>query len=330
MRLINFIDINANRPSMEEMIKWTKEALDLKSQSILPPKTSLKPNDGEFFNFMPCIIEQLGVAGVKVVSRHISTLPSIKSAMMLFDLGSGECLAVMDADFITMARTGIMAALSAIYLGKKGFSKIAIMGLGNTARATVEALAYLHPAPMSISVLAHKKQEESFINRFSSKSNINFTICNSVEDLFREADVIFSCISYTDKILCDVDIYKPGALIIPVHTRGFQNCDDVFDLIVADDIPHISGFGKFNQMKRIVEIGDVIAGRSEGRRNDSDRILAYNIGIGLLDVYFGAKLLSLIHGAEIEFNPPPLKVLVVNKHWKMEHAKAYGQDAFIP
>ena len=41
MRLINFIDINANRPSMEEMIKWTKEALDLKSQSILSALTRL-------------------------------------------------------------------------------------------------------------------------------------------------------------------------------------------------------------------------------------------------------------------------------------------------
>lgn len=307
MKIINFDNIEANRPSMSEMIKWTKEALNLKSQSILPPKTSLKPKDGEFFNFMPCIIQQLGIAGVKVVSRHISTLPSIKSAMMLFDLKSGECLAVMDADFITMARTGIMAALSAVYLGKKDFSKIAVIGLGNTARATIEALTYLHPSPIDISVLAYKKQEESFINRFGSESNINFTICNSVEDLFREADVIFSCISYTDKILCDVNVYKPGVLIIPVHTRGFQNCDDVFDLIVADDIPHIEGFGKFNQMKRVVELGDIIAGRSEGRRRDSDRILAYNIGIGLLDVYFGARLLSLIQGTKIEFNSPPGK-----------------------
>ena len=304
MKLIKFADMDANRPSMEEMIKWTKEALKLKSQSILPPKTSLKPKDGEFFNFMPCIIQQLGIAGVKVVSRHISTSPSIKSTMMLFDLDSGDCLAVMDADFITMARTGIMAALSAIYLAKDDFNKIAIIGLGNTARATVEALTYLHPSPMSISVLAHNKQEDSFICRFSSKTNINFTICSSVEELFCEADVIFSCISYTDKILCDVNIYKPGVLIVPVHTRGFQNCDDVFDLVVADDIPHIAGFGKFNQMKRVVELGDVIAGRSEGRRSDADRILVYNIGIGLLDVYFGAKFLPLMRGRGIEFNSP--------------------------
>ena len=152
MRIISFDELENNKPNLQTMIDWTEDALRLKSSSILPPKVSLKPNKGEFFNFMPCIIPSLNIAGIKVVSRHTDTFPTIKSAMMLFDLSSGECLSVMDADFITMARTGIMAALSAVYLGKKDFSKIAVIGLGNTARATIEALAYLHPSPIDISV----------------------------------------------------------------------------------------------------------------------------------------------------------------------------------
>lgn len=291
------------------MIDWTEDALRLKSSSILPPKVSLKPNKGEFFNFMPCIIPSLNIAGIKVVSRHTDTFPTIKSAMMLFDLSSGECLSVMDADFITMARTGIMAALSAKYLGKKEINKIALIGLGNTARSTIDAISSLFEGTLNISILAYKNQEKSFIERFEAYDNIKFTIVYSISELFSDADIIFSCISYTDENLCEATIYKPGVLIIPVHTRGFQNCDDFFDLVVADDIPHISGFGKFNKMNRVIELGDVISGKTIGRRSESDRILAYNIGIGLLDVYFGAKLMQSMQGRIVDFNTP------VQKFW---------------
>lgn len=305
MEIYTFDDIKNSKLNMEQMIAWTRQALELKGSSVLPPKISLKPTLGEFFNFMPCIIPEKNIVGVKVVSRHISVSPSIKSAMMLFSLETGDCLALMDADYITMARTGIMAALSVFYLGVKSFKKIAIIGLGNTTRASVDAISCLYPdRKMEMYLMAYKGQEESFIERFSSYKNINFHIVNDKNELFDDADIIISGVSYADGLLGDVNSYKPGVLIVPIHTRGFQNCDDVFDLIVADDIPHISGFGKFSQMRKVVELGDVISGKSVGRSNDTERIIAYNIGIGLLDVYFGSMILESINGDDVEFDTP--------------------------
>lgn len=308
MKIYTFDDIKNNKPDMGVMIDWTKQALSLKSSSMLPPKISLKPAMGEFFNFMPCIIPEKKIAGIKVVSRHISVSPAIKSAMMLFSLETGDCIALMDADYITMARTGIMAALSVYYLGIKNFEKISIIGLGNTARAAVDAISYLYAdKKLEIHLMAHKGQEELFIERFKPYHNINFHIENSKKELFDNADIIISGISYTDELLGDIDSYKPGVLIVPIHTRGFQNCDDVFELVVADDISHISGFGKFNQMHKVVELGDVISGKATGRMNNKDRIIAYNIGIGLLDVFFGANLFSYFDGSNINFTSPSEK-----------------------
>ena len=42
--------------------------------------------------------------------------------------------------------------------------------------------------------------------------------------------------------------------------------------------------------KYFAEISDVLSGEKVGRKDDSERILSYNIGLGLHDVLFAAKI----------------------------------------
>ena len=310
MKVIKYTDIRNSSVSMDTMIGWVYDALRNKNQSILPPKTSLKPEDNVFFNFMPCIIPEMQVAGVKVVSRHPNDNPALKSNIMLFDLNNGTPLAVLDGDFITTARTGIVAAITVKELARKDFGKISVVGLGNTARATVDALAAIFKdRELNISLLEYKDQAELFMDRFKDVSNLHFTVEKDIDEMFASSDVIISCVSYADSQFTNVDNYKPGCLVVPVHTRGFQNCDDVFDLVVCDDIAHISGFGKFNEMKVVRELSTVIS-EGLGRTSDSERILAYNIGIALHDIYFAKCFYEQGLGIEnIDFESP------VDKFW---------------
>lgn len=70
------------------------------------------------------------------------------------------------------------------------------------------------------------------------------------------------------------------------QTRGFQNCDLAFDKIFCDDIGHISNFKYFKQYKSVAVMTDVFTGENLGRTSDDERILAYNIGISVQDIYF--------------------------------------------
>lgn len=71
---------------------------------------------------------------------------------------------------------------------------------------------------------------------------------------------------------------------------GFQNCDLAFDKIFCDDLGHISHFKYFNQYKSVGEMTDILSGKISGRDTDSERILAYNIGISIYDIYFAMKI----------------------------------------
>jgi hypothetical protein len=88
----------------------------------------------------------------------------------------------------------------------------------------------------------------------------------------------------------DESLFKPGVLVVPVHTRGFQNCDTTFDKVFADDTDHVKGFKYFSEFREFHQLEEVLKGDVTGRANDSERILSYNIGLGLHDVLYASRI----------------------------------------
>lgn len=78
-----------------------------------------------------------------------------------------------------------------------------------------------------------------------------------------------------------------------------MNCDLFFDKVYADDTDHVKHFKYFNQFKRFAEVSDVLNGAAEGRQSDSERILVYNIGLSMHDIYFAAKIYQLAETMEL-------------------------------
>jgi ornithine cyclodeaminase/alanine dehydrogenase-like protein (mu-crystallin family) len=72
---------------------------------------------------------------------------------------------------------------------------------------------------------------------------------------------------------------------------GFQNCDLFFDRVIIDDYEHTKKFKYFNEFKNVTELKDVPA-LSDAEKQG--RIIAYNVGIALHDVYFAKKIYGLI------------------------------------
>ena len=97
------------------------------------------------------------------------------------------------------------------------------------------------------------------------------------------------------ELFCPNDtLYKEGILLVPIHTRGFQNCDLFFDHVFADDRGHVCNFKYFNQFRLFNELSEVLLGNIPARQSDAERILSYNIGLGLHDIYFAHKIYQMI------------------------------------
>ena len=146
---------------------------------------------------------------------------------------------------------------------------------------------------MIIRLKKYKDHAEKVITDFQDYSNVVWEISETMDGLVKDADAVVSCITDAEGLLVDdISLFKPGVLVIPVHTRGFQNCDTVFEKVFADDQGHVKGFKYFNQFRHFSEFTQVLKGEKPGRKNDTERILSYNIGIGIHDVFFANKILN--------------------------------------
>lgn len=299
MQIITAQDIEKLQISPSQCVNWVREVFEMKDRCQLPPKVSLHPQGTDFFNTMPCLLPpEFETFGCKIVSRIAGAHPALKSEIMLFDTKNGKMKALLNADWITAMRTGAVAALAIDTLRHKNASIYSFIGLGVIGRATLDCLLETnHDRNITIRLKRYKDQAEKILSEYSQKyPHVFFEIVDTIDQFVSGADVVVSCVTEAKELLVnDVQLFKPGVLVVPVHTRGFQNCDTIFDKVFADDEGHVKGFKYFDKFKKFGELSEVLKGKIYGRENDNERILSYNVGIGILDVFFANNILKIIN-----------------------------------
>ena len=280
--------------------EWAKETFLNKENCILPPKISMKQEKHIFINVMPSIIKNINAAGVKVVSRYPERKPSLDSQILLYEANTGKDLALLDANIITAYRTGAVATLALNTLAPENYETIAMIGLGNVAYATYNIYLKTTTRNIKVKLMKYKDTAENFIKKYQKYKNIEFEIVDNYKDLITNSDIIISCVTSTDINFGEDEWFKEGCLVIPVHTLGFQNCDLFFDKFIVDDISHVENFKYYNKFKETHELADVLKNPKLGRTNNSERIMAYNIGNSIFDIYFAKKIYDLVKEKELK------------------------------
>lgn len=295
MKLIDFETIRNANIAYNDYYNWMIELMKQKPDTILPPKISMKTEGHIFYNVMPSIIPNENIAGVKVVTRYPLNIPSLSADILLYDFKTSKPIGLFDGTYITMMRTGAIAALAINTLAKKNYKNIAIVGLGNTARTTLLMLIASNPGKhFDIKLKQYDNQAEIFAERFKDY-DISFEIIDDEQEFYENSDVIVSCVTYAEKNMCKDEWFTDGCLVVPVHTMGFQNCDLLFDKEVVDDIGHVNTFKYFDKFKECVELSDVLNGKCAGRDNENQKIIAYNIGLSIEDIYTAYKVFEKLN-----------------------------------
>lgn len=293
--------------SPAECIEWVKQGFLMKDEIQMPAKLSVHPQGEDFITSMPCLLsenEGKKYFGLKLVSRIENHIPALQSDITLYDAKTGELLAIMDGNWITAMRTGAVAALAARTFEKQGTNTYSMLGLGNIARAVALCLiADNSDREITIKLLRYKDQAEQFIDRFKASNNVNFEIIDDKDAFVSEADVLISCVTVAKELLFpDDSLFKKGVTVIPVHMRGFQNCDLFFDKVYGDETSQIKNFKYFDKFRQYDELHHVLQGKNPGRTSNDERILCYNYGIALHDIVFASRIFEKTKSTQIGFD----------------------------
>src|SRR3954453_8572066 len=286
-----------NGPDVERLALTDDEILDAVEAALraqgegrtgLEPRGHLKPHtagDGHF-NVLRGVVLPLGLAGVKVVGdfhgNYRVGLPSELALLALFDPGTGQPKAIVDATGITEMRTGAVTALGARHLAPRGARVLGHIGARGTAYWNVRLL---HRVLELDEIRVHSRRPESrtaFAARLQADLDRPVTVTDDWGSCVRGPAVVFEASRLEQpEPLLRTEWIEPGALVVPYGTMSAVELSltSIMDKGVVAGGGQ-GGPGPFGALRRHVDQGlvtaepphaerhEIVAGLRPGRESD--------------------------------------------------------------
>ena len=259
-----------------------------------------------WFNSMPAYIGPMDTAGIKVVGGYDGNktlgLPYIKANVLLTDPRTGILKALVSGDYINDMRTGAQPAVMVKLLAAKT-DIVTIIGTGLMAYYSLLCMSKTVEIKEVRLCDISEEAKDRFIARFP-EANWKFVKCASNEEGCRGADVVVT-VTNANANLVEEPWLKEGSLVMTMGSFRETSFDVVrkADKIAVDQVGqslHRGNVKELAEMGEITEnsfdiiVPDVLAGKSEGRKDPKERIYAQIIGTGMLDVACAGLLLQKI------------------------------------
>jgi alanine dehydrogenase len=237
-----------------------------------------------------------GAAGMKWVNVHPQNpskgLPTVMAVIIYNDPETGYPLAVMDGTDITAYRTGAAAAVASKYLARSGSNTLGLVGAGRQSYTQLMAHAELFKL-RHIKVFDKRDAAvETFIEAFPAYS---IKACSLEETV--ESDIVCTVTPAREPFL-KREWVRPGTHInaIGADAEGKEELEPSLlkkALVVVDDVRQASTAGEINVpvskgLFKVEEIyatlGDIIAGKKQGRKNERAITIFDSTGLAIEDI----------------------------------------------
>lgn len=244
-----------------------------------------------------------GVLGYKAYTSNRS---GNRFLVHLFDAGSGQLKAVIEADYLGMMRTGAASGVAARWLARPDATVAGVFGSGWQAEGHVRAICAALPLE-TVKVVGRKADKlQSFCARMSELTGRRIVPAADAEDAVRDADLV-GTVTTAAQPLFDADWLKPGAHINGAGSNALirqelseatvRRCsliavDTVATALAeAGDLLPLLEKGRLHA-RQLVELGDIIVGRHAGRSDGGQVTLFESQGLAIQDLALALRVLE--------------------------------------
>ncbi len=301
--------------TMKDAIEADKLAYSIfsKRKSISPLRTNIESqNEQGNILFMPGYIDEIGVAGLKIVSVFPNNpqkgLPSTPGTVLLVDDKTGMVNCILDGTYVTELRTGAATGAAVSLLAKKGSKTGSLIGTGGQAESQFDAIIAGCETIKEIRVFSRNKEKrDAFVKKMTEKYSDKIKIISSFssDEAIDDADIIVLATTSNTAVI-NGDKVKKGALIsgIGSYMPNMHEIDEK-TLLKSDKIFFDSKEAVLSEAGCIItplskgiiseknftgDIGQVINGEIKGRESDDEIIVFKSVGISTQDIVTGKAI----------------------------------------
>jgi len=248
---------------------------------------------GTAMAIFPGMISGIPAYTVKVHSKFPAQSPAIRGVIHLFDLNSGELLAIMDSRQLTAIRTGVLGAIGADVLARPDAKRIALIGAGAQASVQAKLLRLVRRLEHIRIYDVVPERSAALASKLHASLSLPVRMAASIQEAVEDADIVVCSTWSRDPLLF------PGMLAKGTHVTslgadepGKQElspelilqssffCDDRALAISSGAI----GTAGLTEDAIRGELGEVMAGVRPGRASPSDITLFSPVGPPIADL----------------------------------------------
>ncbi|HEY2532570.1 MAG TPA: ornithine cyclodeaminase family protein [Xanthobacteraceae bacterium] len=283
----------------DEIIEALRQTLVEQSAGLVqvPPRTTVDSSSGfGWLRTMPAILNGSRVMGFKAM--HSTPRVGVGYFVHLYDLPTGELLAMMDADWLTAQRTAAIAAIGVDILASKTVRTVGVLGSGEQARSMLIAASKVRHLPRVNVFSPTPAHRQEFAETIGREQGLNITPVERPEQAVVGCDLLLSVFRAGTQPVVAAEWIAPGMHICAassVRPAARELEDDIWRkaaVIAVDDRAHAleSGDGKSAvaslslDAERVVELWELVSGQKRGRSSDADITLFKSVGTALQDL----------------------------------------------
>jgi ornithine cyclodeaminase/alanine dehydrogenase-like protein (mu-crystallin family) len=243
-----------------------------------------------------------GVFGLKTVcvmpTNPARGLDAHQGVVMLFDGEIGVPTAILDASAVTEVRTAAVTAVATRVLAREDAEVLAILGGGVQARAHLRAISLARPL-RSVRVYAPTRAHAQAIADQGATVGVEVTVAGDAEGAVRGADLVVIATSSREPVLRR-EWLAPGAHVNAVGASS-PAARELDTATVADSALFVDSreslrneAGEYLLAVREgaiageehvrAELGEVLAGLADGRRDDTELTVFRSLGLAIEDL----------------------------------------------
>jgi alanine dehydrogenase len=248
-----------------------------------------------------------GVGGYMGLKIYTSSGEGLRFLVPLFDVNSGELLALIEADYLGQIRTGAASGLATRLLARPDAAKIGIIGTGLQSRTQLKAISLVRTIAGVRAFSRNPEHRERFAKEMTAQLGFPVIAVTSAQEAVRGADIVVTSTTSTDPVL-DGSWLAPGMHVNAIGANfphkheldgaAIRRCD----VIVVDsreqskmesgDLIQMYGDDK-RRWSSVLELAEIVAGKTPGRSNPEQITLFKSNGIAIEDIVVAGRIYEL-------------------------------------
>jgi ornithine cyclodeaminase/alanine dehydrogenase len=269
---------------------------------VMPVRQNLVTSTG-FFRVMPCVMRDGGRMGIKIFNGSVEH--GVRYIVLIYDERGGELLCLMDAAWLTGARTGATTGVATRYQARKDARTVGVIGSGLEARTNFAAVCAVRTIEHARVYSPNPERRARFAVEMGAAHGVTIEPVSSPEAAVAGVDIVVVATNTTghgDLIAYRGAWLEPGQHVNSIGATGGllreidPDCFARAACIQVDSLEQVRGesgdataaiaAGAWEESK-MVEMPTVVAGTAPARTADDQITLFKSVGTAVQDVMAG-------------------------------------------